>query len=346
LPRKILIITPFHLPNIGGAESFVDGLEEAAKKWFDVTTLTFQPFEGKAQKYEEYYYKRGSLRIHRIGWPIRHGRLWQGFGLINALIIAPRLAINASLLALHGKYDIVHAQGLISAFVGVWLKKIFKIKLFVTLLALYDFNERTRVFKWLVRFTLRQCDTIFVEGKNGRKDIEKLVSKKKIVIFNHWVNQDIFKPGTVRCFDKIRVLYIGRAIPIKGRHIIEGAERLLNNPKYEFTYVENTPFKDLPKLYQDHHIVCVPSLYSEGYSRVVAEAVSCGCHVISSNRGSLPEMIEMIGEAIEPTARNFAKQIEYETTILQCIDEVSLGFAKDNFNQNNSRAFLNEYTNA
>ncbi len=38
--------------------------------------------------------------------------------------------------------------------------------------------------------------------------------------------------------------------------------------------------------------VCiVPSVYSEGFSRVVIEAASCGCYILASEYGALPEMI-------------------------------------------------------
>jgi glycosyltransferase involved in cell wall biosynthesis len=341
MAKKILILTPFFPPNIGGAETFTEGLCDSAKKWFEVSVLTFQPFKKKAQRYEEYYYKRGHLKIHRMSWVMRHGRVWQGFGIMNLIYVFPKMFVKALFLCRKNRFDIIHAQGLISGLVGVFLKKIFGCKLFITLLALYDVNERSQVFFKVVGFILDRCDKVFVEGDHGEWDIQYFYDKEKTIQFNHWVDHDIFKPPKNRLNDKVRVLFIGRPLPEKGRYIIEGAERILNNPKkYEFTYVEKVAFKDLPKIYQDHHILCVPSLYSEGHSRVVAEGLACGCAVTTSDKGSLPEQIARKGIAVEPTAENFALIIksiaDKKIRIQHQIEDTS----------KNSEVFLNEYTNA
>jgi len=237
----------------------------------------------------------------------------------------------------------VHGQGLLSGFVAVLLKRIFKVKAFVTLLALYDFKTWKGIRKATARFILNNCDIIFVEGENGKNDLEGLCDERihgKIRIFQHWCDHDLFKPPANRPNDKIRVLFVGRPIKEKGKHIIEEAERLLNNPKYEFIYVENVEVEKLAELYKLAHICVVPSLYSEGYSRVVAESASCGCAVITSDRGSLPEMVDIWGISIDPTAENFANTIRNH----EWINGIwAYGHAKAHFNPKNAETFLNEY---
>ena len=272
------------------------------------------------------------------------------------------MVLRSISLCLRKKYDLIHAQGLLSGFVAVLLKKIFNIKVFVTLLALYEFDKKPKWFCWMTRFLFDNCDAIFVEGFNGEQDawgayrrfFKKMGDVEnyhpKFVQFKHWVDQSLFCPPENRENDKIRVLFIGRPIPEKGRHIIQEAERILNDKeRYSFVYLENIPYEDLPKFYQMAHIVVVPSLYAEGFSRVVAESASCGCAVIVSNRGSLPEMVNCFGRYINPTPDNFAESISTIAEmpiLLKGYAGSSLIYAKENFSSKNVEVFLNEYARA
>ena len=47
--------------------------------------------------------------------------------------------------------------------------------------------------------------------------------------------------------------------------------------------------KDLAALFRHAHAFVMPSLY-EGFGLPMVEAMSCGCPVIASDRGSLPEI--------------------------------------------------------
>src|SRR3990167_2223249 len=343
MPKKILILTPFYLPNIGGAETFTYQLVQEAKKWEHVTILTLQGLRSRGKKYEEYYYKRGSLKIHRLRWLLKSQMgVWKGTPLVLSSVLVVQFLISTFFLTLKNHFHILHAQGLIGGMVAVILKKLFKVKVFITLLALYEFDKKPKWFQQISRWIFKSCDIIFVEGENGKRDIHTVCQSEKIRTFNHWVDQNLFKPPKQRLNDKIRVLFLGRPIPEKGRHIVEGAERLLNNPKYEFTYLEDVSYKDLPDHYQRSHIVVVPSLYPEGYSRVVAEAASCGCAVITSDRGSLPEMVEDFGIVVEPTSN----RIRY---VLSGFDYNHLShcaylIAKRDFSSKNANVFLNEYS--
>jgi glycosyltransferase involved in cell wall biosynthesis len=342
MSKKILILTPFFSPNIGGAETFTDGLVKEAKKCHKITVLTFQPFNQRLPNYME----EDSVKIYRMNWWLKQSHAWKGVSLRNALSVIPQMVWSSIFLILRNRYDIIHAQGLLSGFVAVLLKKIFKVKAYVTLLALYEFNNWPRNIKYkIARWVLKESNLIFVEGENGRFDISDwtFLLHHKIKEFNHWVDQSVFCPPEERSNDKIKVLFIGRPIPEKGRHIIEEAEKILNNPKYDFTYVENIKKEDLPGVYQMADIVVVPSLYAEGFSLVVAEAASCGCAVITSNRGSLPEMVYGFGFPIEPTGEEFAINIKVIGDFLGWHYGNTIRFAKDNFSSKNSEVFLESY---
>jgi glycosyltransferase involved in cell wall biosynthesis len=219
------------------------------------------------------------------------------------------------------------------------------------LLALYDFKNWTGIRKNVAKFIFNNADVIFVEGDNGMNDLLGLRPiKTRIEKFNHWVDQDIFKPDESKdTRGKKFILFVGRPIKEKGIEVVRGAERILkDNNKYEFIYIENTPHKDLPKYYQMADIVVIPSLYPEGFSRVVAEAASCGCAVITSDRGSLPEMVREFGMSIEMTPENLAEEIrdvcqEDKFSRLYSMRYSSYDYAVDNFSTKNAEGFLNAY---
>ncbi len=334
--KNILFLTPFFSPNVGGAETFQDELIKELIKCHKVTVITFQPFTKKIEK-EEFTH---SLKIYRLSWWLKQSNAWQGTSLRNALSVIPQMAFKSFSLLVTNRFDVIHAQGLLSGFVAILLKKLFKTKVFITLLALYNFEDKSKEFNSFAKFILGNADMIFVEGKNGERDLRGLGFGLKAKQFHHWCDQDVFKPPQVRTNGKVRVLFVGRPTFEKGKHVIEDAERLLNNSHYEFIYVENIPHKELPSIYQMAHIVVVPSLYAEGYSRVVIESASCGCAVITSNKGSLPEMVSEFGYSIEPTALNFLEHIE----IYKDDDnEISYQYARKNFSSKNAEDFLEEY---
>lgn len=56
---------------------------------------------------------------------------------------------------------------------------------------------------------------------------------------------------------------------------------------------------DLPKVYRGAEAAVYPSLY-EGFGLPALEAMACGCPVLSSNRGALPEVVGDAGLLVDP----------------------------------------------
>jgi glycosyltransferase involved in cell wall biosynthesis len=63
------------------------------------------------------------------------------------------------------------------------------------------------------------------------------------------------------------------------------------------------PQADLVALYNLAEVFVLPSLY-EGFGLPPLEAMACGCPVIVSNRGSLPEVVGDAALLIDPTCQN------------------------------------------
>ena len=70
-----------------------------------------------------------------------------------------------------------------------------------------------------------------------------------------------------------------------------GSEQFVRDPALKLN-LQNLGYlsgKDLAILFRHAHAFVMPSLY-EGFGLPLVEAMSCGCPVIASDRGSLPEV--------------------------------------------------------
>ena len=303
--EKALIVTPFFRPNIGGAETFAEDLAKALSKKYIVHVCTI--------KWEK---------------PI----IWQGMDLLKAIKLAWKLLLPLRKMTKEYKYEKVFALGLIPTFLCAMLR----IKFSTVILALYDFYKPTW-FTWM----LNRADKIFVEGNKGELDMFNVgVKIDKIVQFQHWCDQTRFC-WVERHNKNIKVLFVGRPIKIKGIEIVKECELYTKGVDYE--YVENVPYQELPKYYQAADIVVVPSLYSEGFSRVVIEAASCGCALIVSDKGALPELVKDFGTVELPRSFNFAtriNQLQVNRIGLEKIQLATVLYAKEHFSEANADCFL------
>ena len=301
---KALIVTPFFRPNVGGAETFAEDLGKALAKKYIVHICT-------------------------IKWkkPI----LWQGMNFAKSIYLLLKMARPLFRMNWKYKYERVYALGLMPSF----LCCLFGMKFSTVILALYDFKRPN----WFT-FILNRADKVYVEGLRGKEDMINVgVKESKIVVFQHWCDQTRFyykdRPNV-----NLKVLFVGRPIRIKGKHVIEMCEKMTKGIDYE--YIENVAYSELPKFYQMADVCVVPSLYSEGFSRVVIESASCGCALVTSNKGALPEMVSKFGKCIEPTASNFAEILMKlrNRTIVEKIQVDTALYAKEHFSEDNANCFL------
>lgn len=304
-PRKALIVTPFYKPNIGGAETFAEDLSKSLSEKFLVHICTIKWREKIV--FEKMDYKQAFLLLRKLALPL--------------------LRINWRY-----RYEKVYALGLMSSFLCI----LFGIRFSAVILALYDF-KRKNIFTIL----LNRAEKVFVEGEKGREEMLKIgINPDKIVAFTHWCDQSVFE-WSERNNKRMKVLFVGRPLSMKGKHIVQECEKLTTGIDYE--YVENCEFKDLPEHYQMADVVVVPSLYSEGFSRVVIEASSCGCAIIVSNRGSLPEQVKGFGKVVEPTASDFSyvlKKLNGNRDALHRLQLETFVYAKKHFSDANADCFL------
>ena len=318
--KKILIITPFNPAGIGGAETFTLQLLDAIEEHVDVDLLTCPPL--------------------KKAWD--DPTFWDCFGMMMYLL--PRAIWRTS----RKRYDTVHCLGIIATSVGAVLKKLFRVKLIATTLAIYDVLMWPMFRRMVGASIMKHADMVFVEDHIGRMDMLRLhVPNQKIKEFMHWVNLERFKPGRPLS-KKMQVLFIGRPIAKKGIDIIKEVERQFKERKLKvgFTYVENIPYKDLPNYYQRADVFVVPSKYEEGVARVVLEAAASGCAVVSSDVGSLQALVRPFGIAIPADAVAFKEtllDLYMNNILLQGHKQTSRAYAMQNFSAKNAEVFLENY---
>jgi len=306
--EKVMILTPFYAPKVGGAETFAKELGKELSKVYDVSVCTLRWSKDKA---------------------------WVGVNYFKGLNVILRLLPKAFLMSFGKKK--VYALGLNSTLVALLLKPLFRYKVYSVMLALYDFRKKSWI-GWL----LNRAERVYTEGKTGEKDMIAVgVNPEKIIKFQHWSGEEFYPLWFYPKNKKLVVIFVGRPIFIKGCHLIKDIEKEL--PDVEFKYYHDIPHEELPIKMQEADIIMVPSLYSEGFPRTIIEAASCGCVVVCSNCGALPELVEGWGFVEEPRKENFLYTVDFldkHRDMLYDLKKKTITYAKQNFSNKNAEVFI------
>jgi len=353
--KGILLLTPFYHPNIGGVETHLTDLATELSKTYKVFVHTYSPITTINVSYKKFE-KQKNLEIYRYPWfgkSLFHKL--EKFPLFDFLYLTPYLFLRTFLwmLSNHKKIDIIHSQGFNGAFCGLLLSKIFHKTHIISTHAIYD-NINTSI---ILKITLNNSDHILCLSKASAKQLIKWgINAKKISVYKYWIDLDIFK-SIQKKETKFSVLFVGRLIEKKGIKILVNTAKLLPNIQFVFIgtgpltdYLKNLKTKNilflgkienkkLPEFYSKYHVFCAPSLYEEGYGRVVMESVACGTPVIASNRGGLPEALNSsVAILIKPTTSTTLKkailemQKNYNKYQKTCRPYALLNFSTKNLN--------------
>jgi len=316
--KRVLILTPFFSPNLGGVETHLDDLcNYLTSRSYFVYVLTYQPLatpvKGKGLE------KKKNLEIRRFNWPGYNlfDKLEKLPPIFNFLYLTPYLFLRTLIFLLthYREIDVIHAFGLNAAFVARFMKIIFGKRIVMSTEALYGYQKGT-VFTNISVWVLKGFNKILAQSEVSKDEMVKIgVPAEKIDVFSHWVNRRRFKSGSKVEFkkqlgweDKFTVLYVGRLIPQKGidvfLKVVEKTKEQINFkiigndglklPKVKkaekkfknLDYIGRVSYGDLPPYYAAADVFVYPALYEEDMSRAILEALSCGTPVISTNRGS------------------------------------------------------------
>lgn len=370
--KKVLIITPFFLPNIGGAETYVYELTEYLRNHgFTINVLTYQPITTPNVTGERLE-KKDNITVRRYQWiGFNLFRKLEKLPFLNFLYLTPYLLLRSFIWMLFNnkEVDIIDAQGFNSACVAYVLKKFFKKKAVVSVMSLYDFIPGSLLAN-LVKIVISGMDHVITESEVSKQELISIgVSADKITPYVEWLDQNVFKPYNKSEMKKLfgfpeifTVLFVGRAIEIKGIDLILGASEILHDYPINFVFISNAgpltsmlkeisekrknvtfipgvPYTELPKYESAADLAVVPSRYSENSAITVLTAIWCGTPVIASNVGAIPNLItEEVGLLVEPNAKNFAEAILkcynekefYNKLFVNCIPYANKHFSIDN----------------
>lgn len=377
---KVLLVTPFFLPNIGGAETYASELTEYLRTHnCQVNVLTYQPMtttgvRGLALE------KRENITIRRYQWiGLNLFHILEKYPLVNFLYLTPYLLIRSIFWMMrHGReVSVIDGQGFNSAVIALILKKLFRKKAVVTVLSLYDFVPRSRIAK-LVKWIILRLDAVIVESEASKAELVAIgVPQEKMTVYTEWVDLEKFRPydkvvkkKELGFVEKFTVLFVGRAIPIKGADIMIEVAKKLSVLPIQFVFISNAgpmmeilrqtaevmpnisfipgvPYHRLAEYESAADLAVVPSRYSENAAITVVTAISCGTPVVASNRGAIPSlMAPEVGIVAPPEVADFAqaiKKIFEDTAYYQSLQQACRPYAEAHFSINNAATIADTY---
>jgi glycosyltransferase involved in cell wall biosynthesis len=378
-PRRILMVTPFFRPNIGGVETHLDDLcNYLIGKNHSVFVITYQPLASKdrAAKYES----QDGLHIRRISW-IGHDLFDRlaSFPLAELIYLFPVIYIYTLLFVLRNKknFDVIHTHGLVAALVGLLVRPAFGKRMVATVHTTYLLHERALLGR-IFAFILSSYDRIlFVSDGIRQEFLAYGIVKEKTSVFTYWVDVSRFKPDDkafakekVGWRGKFVVLFVGRLIKEKGVDVaLRTANMAGDMISFAFVtsgsrdsfedqargsvpanamYVGPLKYSELPLYYNAADIVILPSQRREGFSRVVIEAAMCGTPIVASRVGSLSEVVNPnMGFLVDPPSPESFHQIIvdlfHDRHHLDDLSRASHKYASEHFGQRNANVIENSY---
>jgi len=377
-PNGILIISPTISPNIGGVETHLDDLMAALDRCgYSIYAHAYSPITtpGVAWKSKE---KRGHIQIWRYRWfgkTLLHKI--EKNPILDFLYITPYLFIRVFFFMIfnQAKIDIIHAQGFNAAFIGNFLKKIFKKKLIVSTHAVYEIDPASKTASRMKKI-INGADKVLALSDSSLIELLSIgVDQQKLGRFFYWIDLAQFKilgpqeglRARLNWSSKFTVLFVGRLTEIKGvKILIQAAEAL---PQIQFVFVGTGPLEDflnkkskeksnilfmgpvenkeLLPYYNAADLFCIPSQYAEGYGRVIMEAVACGLPVVGARLGGIPEALnDTVSLLVEPTRDNLIQAISKlsgDKTYYQSLKNNCRSYAEDKFSETNVKAITDSY---
>ena len=349
MENRVLFITPFFSPNVGGVETHLDDLiNYLNEKEVSVDVITYTPLTTKVKA--PLFERRKENKIYRLPWP--------GFGFFFKLekhLILQFLYLTSGLLAIsfivlmlnRKKYDVISCHGLSAGLIGWLLKIFFKKRTVLTLHTIYKFSKKPQLKR--MAFFIKKMDAVLVLAESAKKDLikSKILSSNKVFVYKNWVDESIFKPIPQKKSrrkiglkeNEFYALFIGRltnekgikellkAVPFLDKNIkliIIGYGPLKKNvlgsaKKFDnIIFVGTKDIKEIP-FYLNASDILLFGAVDEDYLGIVSiSALACGLPIILPNKTAYHNKVKnvdfrfpsnKIGMIIDTDPKKFAKKI-------------------------------------
>ncbi|MBI3336470.1 glycosyltransferase family 4 protein [Candidatus Peregrinibacteria bacterium] len=173
-------------------------------------------------------------------------------------------------------------------------------------------------YRWQMNHAIRNSDHIIAVSEYTANDIRKHYGDRHISVIHEGV-QSSFSPKSSeeqqRVLQKYNIkksffLYVGsnkdhKNVPLLKKAAHLSGVSLLCIPES----IGTVPDHDLPALYSASTAFVTASL-AEGFCLPAVEALACGCPVIASNCGAIPEVTKGHATLIEPTVNAFTQAMK------------------------------------
>lgn len=308
---RILVISPYFYPHLGGSERYIEGLYSAISKVdssvkIDVLTYGY----GKYVPVESY----GSMTIYRV----------KGYELLPDQFSIPNyfqlVALIRRLKSKH--YDIINAHT--RFFESSWwtplVGKYFKSKMVLTDHCASHPNHDL----WIIRGIAKVMDKVGIPilGRFYNRITAVSQATKQFLVSNginhgvrvipNSVDLDLFENDKTR--KTLVVSFIGRDIRAKGAHLFTKVVNHLARkyPDVIFKKVTNKSHKDVVDVLRQTSILVHPSMHHEGLPTIIIEAGAAKCAVIATDRGGTGEVIKNgnTGLIVNPTVEEIEVALE------------------------------------
>ncbi len=315
--KKIIIVTPYFYPSLGGVETYVFNIASGLKGSYGWTVMVITSnTSGKSFKEEiingikiyrlPYWCKLSNTPIN-FGWIIDIWKILKKEkpNVVNGHSPVPFLADIAAFICycLQIPFVLTYHSG-----------KMAKSKTFIDIpIKIYE--------KYFFTFVKNYAKKIIVTSDYIKKEIFKSY-KKKIYVIPPGIDLKLFHPVEMDKKENI-ILFVGRIEKTsewKGLHILIDSLKVLQNRNINFKlicvgsgdaideyrqYSEKNNVtnkisflgplygKDLTNIYNKSTLLVLPSLSkAESFGIVLIEAMACKLPVIGSNIGGIPDVIE------------------------------------------------------
>lgn len=314
--KKILVITPFFYPHVGGSERYMENLYAyLIKKNPNIKVDVLCYNTEKAKNMEKYK----GMTIYRI----------PGFTVLKDQFCLSNPFSLIKFLSTHKDYDLIHTSTRFfdSTWWAVWYTKLTKTRLVLTDHCAYHpktnnvlINLIVKLFeKTIVKFSLNFYDQIFVQNKKTKEFLKKEFKNDSIVAYpgigkisTQKINKSINK--------SMNIVYIGRIIESKGVGVLMDLAGDISNANFIFagdgvlrskleakklknaTFTGNLSEKEVTKLLNLADIFAYPSWHSEGLPMAILEAGERAVAVVATQTGAIGEVIKnnVTGVLVEP----------------------------------------------
>jgi len=305
---KVLMVTPYYYPIIGGTESLVENIAIKLNEHnvhTDVMTFNYN-MQMKPVWSEETETING-VNVTRV--PVI--RLPRPTFFVNHLPGYFRTKLK--------QYDLIHFHNDTDLSFPLFSHNLNKKTLFhchCLDTTFYDYRRNPIARNILIR----SADIFITLSDFLFKLLNELgVAQERIRILPNGVDTNKFKEGTNEKIPNL-LLFVGRLDPKKGIPVLLASLKNLKKPvrlviigppstytqysanvmkligtlskktNHEITYLGKVPINELIGWYQKASMVILPSIY-ESFPMVTMESLACGTPVVASNVGAIPEVV-------------------------------------------------------